>query len=67
MIVNKAAIDRGLFDGSKFTFYKTEFEQKEELGNPDASKTDGLKSANYEKLVNGIVQKGQHILDDDVY
>ena len=66
MIVNKAAIDRGLFDGSKFTFYKTEFEQKEELGNPDASKTDGLKSANYEKLVNGIVQKGQHILDDDV-
>jgi len=55
-----------LFDGSKFTFYKTEFEQKEELGNPDASKTDGLKSANYEKLVNGVVQKGDHIYNDDV-
>ena len=66
LIVNKAAVERGLFDGSKFTFYKTEFEQKEELGNPDASKTDGLKSANYEKLVNGIVQKGQHIKEDDV-
>mgnify|MGYP003394763225 CR=1 FL=1 len=55
-----------MFDGSKFTFYKTEFEQKEELGNPDASKTDGLKSANYEKLSNGIVQKGDHIVNDDV-
>jgi DNA-directed RNA polymerase II subunit RPB2 len=64
--VNKAAIERGLFDGSKFTFYKTELEQKEELGNPDASKTNGLKSANYEKLVDGIVQKGQRIAEDDV-
>lgn len=66
LIINKAAIDRGLFDGSKFTYYKTDFEQKEELGNPDASKTDGLKSANYEKLVNGIVQPGTHIEADDV-
>lgn len=55
-----------MFDVSKLTFYKTEFEQKEELGNPDASKTDGLKSANYEKLVNGVVQKGDKIQNDDV-
>jgi DNA-directed RNA polymerase II subunit RPB2 len=67
LIVNKAAVERGLFDGSKFTFYKTEFEQKEELGNPDASKTDGIKSANYEKLsAQGVVTKGQHIFNDDV-
>ena len=66
IILNKAAIERGLFDGSKFTFYKTEIEQKEELGNPDASKTEGLKSANYEKLVNGVVPKGTHIHEDDV-
>lgn len=66
LIVNKAAIERGLFDGCKFTYYKTEFEQKEEMGNPDASKTDGLKSANYEKLINGIVSKNQHIGDNDV-
>ena len=66
LIVNRAAIERGLFDGCKFTFYKTELEQKEELGNPDASKTENLKSANYDKLANGIVQKGQHIGADDV-
>lgn len=66
LIVNKAAVERGLFNVSKMTFYKTEFEQKEELGNPDASKTDGLKSANYEKLVNGVVRKGDKIRNDDV-
>lgn len=66
LIINKAAIERGLFDGCKFTYYKTEFEQKEEMGNPDASKTDGLKSANYEKLTEGIVKKNQHINDNDV-
>ena len=66
IIINKAAIERGLFDGSKFTFYKTEFEQKEEKGNPDASKTEGLKSANYEKLVDGVVTKGTHIQENDV-
>ena len=55
-----------MFDLSKLTFYKTEVEQKEELGNPDASKTDGLKSANYEKLINGTVQKGDKINKDDV-
>ena len=66
LLVNKAAVERGLFDGSKFTYYKTEFEQKEELGNPDASKTDGLKSANYEKLVNGVVVKGMKIEQNDV-
>lgn len=66
LIVNKSAVERGLFDGCKLTFYKAELEQKEEIGNPDASKTDGLKSANYEKLVNGVVTRGQIIRADDV-
>lgn len=66
LVANKAAIERGLYDVSKMTFYKSEFEQKEELGNPDASKTDNLKSANYEKLVDGIVRKGDIIQSDDV-
>lgn len=66
VIVNQGAIDRGLFDGSKFTFYKTEIEQKEELGNPDATKTDNLKSANYSKLKNGVVEFGEHIQENDV-
>lgn len=66
LIINKAARDRGAFDGSKFTYYKTELEQKDVLDNPDASKTDGLKSASYEKLVDGKVQKGDRIQQDDV-
>jgi DNA-directed RNA polymerase beta subunit len=66
LIVNKSAVERGLFDGSKMNFYKTDLEQKEELGNPDALKTDGIKAANYEKLVNGVVQKGQILKTDDV-
>lgn len=66
LVINKAAIDRGLFNGSKFTFYKTELEQKEKLGNPDVTKTENIKSANYSKLVNGVVERGTHIHEDDV-
>jgi replicative DNA helicase Mcm len=66
LIISKGAIERGLFDGCKFTYEKTELEQKEEMGNPDASKTEGIKSANYGKLVNGIVQPGTHIGEGDV-
>lgn len=66
LIISKAAVERGLFDGSKFTFYKAELEQKEQLGNPDVTKTEGIKSANYGKLVDGVVQRGMHINEDDV-
>lgn len=64
--MNKGAVERGLFDGAKFDYEKTELEQKEELGNPDASKTEGIKSANYGHLVNGIVQPGTHVGEGDV-
>ena len=66
LIINKASVERGLFDLSKFTFYKTEFEQKEVMCNPDVSTTDGIKTANYDKLVNGIVPEGTYIHADDV-
>ena len=66
IIISKAAIERGLFDGSKFTFEKTELEQKEKLGNPDVTKTENIKSANYGKTVNGVVERGTHITEDDV-
>jgi DNA-directed RNA polymerase beta subunit len=66
VVINKAAIDRGLFGGSKFTFEKTELEQKEKLGNPDVTKTENIKSANYGKIVNGVVEKGTRIVEDDV-
>ena len=36
------------------------------MGNPDVTKTEGIKSANYGKLVDGVVQKGMHINEDDV-
>lgn len=66
LIINKAAIDRGLFNGSKFTFINTDFEQKEELGTPDVNTTNGIKSANYNKLVNGIIPIGTVVKKDDV-
>ncbi len=66
LVISKAAIERGLFDGCKFTFEKAELEQKEKLGNPDVTKTENIKSANYGKLVNGVVERGTHIKEDDV-
>lgn len=66
LILNQAAIQRGLFNGSKFTFYKAELDQKEKLGNPDVTKTENIKSANYSKLVDGVVQRGTRIQEDDV-
>jgi len=66
LIINKAAINRGLFDGSKFTYKNTDFEQKEEIGIPDIDRTDGIKRANYSLLENGIVQKGTNIKSNDV-
>ena len=66
IIFSKSAIDRGLFDGCKFTFEQTELDQKEELGNPDVNKTENIKSANYGSLVNGIVPVGTIIKEDDV-
>lgn len=63
---SSAAIDRGLFGGSKFTFYKAELEQKEKLGNPDVTKTENIKNANYSKLINGVVAKGTIVEEGDV-
>jgi hypothetical protein len=65
-VFSKAAIDRGLFNGCKFDYEKQDLEQKEELGTPDASKTDSIKSANYSKLVAGVVQPGTLIQENDV-
>jgi len=65
-VFSSAAIDRGLFGGSKFTFYKAELEQKEKLGNPDVTKTENIKNANYSKLINGVVAKGTIVEEGDV-
>ncbi len=58
LIISQGAIDRGIFNGCKFTFYRTELEQKEEFGNPDATTTTDIKSASYEKLTDGIIKVG---------
>jgi DNA-directed RNA polymerase beta subunit len=58
IVMNKGAIDRGLFNGSKFTFYKSEIEQREEFANPDITNTTDIKSACYDKLENGIIKVG---------
>lgn len=65
LIVSKGAVDRGLFNGCKFTFYKTELEQREEFANPDVTNTTDIKSACYDKLVNGIIRKGVIVNKND--
>jgi DNA-directed RNA polymerase beta subunit len=65
LVINKGAIDRGLFNGCKFTFYKSELDQREEFANPDITTTIDIKSACYDKLVNGIISKGTVIYKND--
>lgn len=67
-IMSQGAIDRGLFNGCKITFYKTELmEQKEEFGTPHESTTDPstIKAKSYEKLTNGKIKKGTVVEKDD--
>lgn len=65
IIINQGAIDRGLFNGCKFTFYKTEIEQREEFANPDITNTTDIKSACYDKLTNGIIKVGTIVNKND--
>lgn len=66
LIISKAAIERGFSDGCKFTNFKTKYEQKEKLTNPEPTQTAGLKQADYSKLVKGAVRRGTHIVENDV-
>lgn len=65
LIYSKGAIDRGLFNGCKFTFYRTELEAKEDFGNPDSTTTTDIKSASYEKLNKGIISPGTRVEKGD--
>lgn len=65
LIVSQGAIDRGLFDGCKFTFYKEELEQREEFGNPDTMLTSDIKAGSYAKLHNGIIKENTKINKGD--
>jgi DNA-directed RNA polymerase II subunit RPB2 len=65
LIVSQGAVDRGLFNGCKFTHYKTELEQREEFGNPDVTNTSDIKAGSYDKLKDGVIKKGTHIEKGD--
>jgi DNA-directed RNA polymerase beta subunit len=57
--VKKQAVERGLFNGSLYTYEKSELSQGEQFANPDYSKTmDIKKDANYEFIENGFIRKG---------
>lgn len=65
IVMSQGAIDRGLFNGCKFTFYETEIEQREEFANPDITNTTDIKAACYDKLENGIIKVGTVVHKND--
>lgn len=65
LVVSQGAVDRGLFNGCKFTYYKDELEQREEFGNPDAATTSDIKSGSYSKLNDGIIKVGTKVNKGD--
>jgi DNA-directed RNA polymerase II subunit RPB2 len=67
LIFNKRAVEDGLFMGSKFISYMSKLEKKEEeFAVPDQATTKNIKTANYDKLVNGIIPIGTIVHKDDV-
>lgn len=67
IIMNKSAIQRGLFDGLQFTVIKCVLEKNEFFGNPDVSLTDNIKPyASYEKIHKGFPLKGTIINKNDI-
>ena len=67
VLFNKSSVERGVFNGCKFDFEKTELDQKEELGIPNIGITEGIKDANYNKLSSeGVVPIGTRLKQNDV-
>lgn len=67
LIVNRSAVDRGLFNCVKYSFVKTDIEKNEEIRRADKSDTMNIKSYyNYEKLFNGVIRKGTYVKKNDV-
>jgi len=68
LIMNKGAVERGLFNGCKLTNYKTHLDQKESFAKPDPSTTTGMKAEPkyYGKLRDGVIYVGAKIEKGDV-
>ena len=65
LIVSQGDVDRGLFNGCKFTYYKEELEQREEFGNPDSTLTSDIKAGSYAKLNKGIIKENTKVNKGD--
>jgi DNA-directed RNA polymerase beta subunit len=66
LIINKGSVDRGVFDAIRITYEKIDIEQNEMVMRPDSTATSDIKSyANYEKLINGLVQEGMYVYEGD--
>ena len=66
IVVSKGAVDRGLFNGCKFTFIKSELDQREEFNNPDVNNTLDIKNGSYHKIKKGIISKGTKLEPNDI-
>jgi hypothetical protein len=73
VMINRAAIDRGLFRSTFYRTYKDEEKKNQASGEeerfcrPDPAQTKQMKLANYSKLgVDGLVPENQYVGNDDV-
>jgi len=66
-IVNRASVDRGMFNGLFFRTEKVTLEKGEQFMTPDPTITRNMKpNASYEKLVDGFVTEGTEVKKGDV-
>ena len=66
LIVNRASVDRGMFDAAHMTYDKIDVEQNELVCKPDPTQTSDIKSyCNYEKLIDGIIAEGSFVQEGD--
>ena len=67
VIINKAAVQRGMFDLVHMTFEKSELDKNESFMTPDVQLTSDIKPyANYGKLYDGFPKRGTTIVKNDV-
>ena len=73
VIINKSAVDRGLFNSTFYRTYKDDEKkiqssgQEERFMNPDRSSTKGMKPGVYDKLSeNGFVPKDTYVDSNDI-
>ena len=67
IIMNRSAIQRGLFNCVSLSYEKAELEKNEQFVNPDIMLTADIKQyASYEKIHNGFPRKGTVLVKNDI-